>query len=378
VTAPDPHVCPSCRVRGAVPLLPDTVCPACQATEAWTRYADSTLVIGTDDIAAAVARRRDARPALGGRLLALLPLVLGAVLAAGAGLAARALLSRRGPAGLAAILENERRALALLAGYALVVVGAGVPGALGAMGWYEMAGGFALEHLAMPARLPFGEGAVDRIQAATAIVVSGDEDGDFSSPRLGTGSIIAADAARAWIVTCSHVAMPYVSPGAWRDPATARPVWVELSDGRAAVGTVSWTARPPLDVALVEVHVADPPRPVAIAAGSTHATASADVLFVPNPLRLGWLVHRGQVVKRESHDTPAGDYSLLFTDLPVQPGDSGSGLFDAAGAIVGLNTWAGLTPGAPRGISLPAEVMRQMVDSIRAEHPGTMAQEGDP
>jgi len=59
--------------------------------------------------------------------------------------------------------------------------------------------------------------------------------------------------------------------------------------------------------------------------------------------------------------SPAGTYDLLFTDLPVIPGDSGSGLFDGEGRLVGLNTWTRLGEGGAHGISLPSETMQVLV-----------------
>ena len=77
-------------------------------------------------------------------------------------------------------------------------------------------------------------------------------------------------------------------------------------------------------------------------------------MFVPNPYRAGWKVIHGQLLRREPHRTPAGTYELLYIDLPVIPGDSGSGLFDARGQLVGVNTWSrGRANGAPQGITLP-------------------------
>jgi len=207
----------------------------------------------------------------------------------------------------------------------------------------------------------------ERIVNATVVVLSTDADGDAAHLGIGTGAVIAADDTRAWIVTCSHVAMPYFAVGAWRHARDARPVWIQLSDGREGLATVRWTAAPPLDVALVELPIAHPPEPVAIAADTTEIQASASVTFVPNPYRSGWKVLRGTLLRREAHRTPAGVYDLLFTDLPVTFGDSGSGLFDARGQLVGLNTWTRITGDGPsQGISLPSETMRVLVDAIRA------------
>jgi S1-C subfamily serine protease len=155
--------------------------------------------------------------------------------------------------------------------------------------------------------------------------------------------------------------MPYASVAAFRDPKDAHPVWVYFSDGRHAEGRVVWTAEPPLDVAVVRVDIDDPPNPVPVRASADGAEQGFDVAFVPNPFRSGWTVHRGKVLKRESHRTPAGDYSLIYTSLPVQPGDSGTGLFDSLGRLVGLNTWTQIEDGGPKGISLPSNTMERIV-----------------
>ena len=159
--------------------------------------------------------------------------------------------------------------------------------------------------------------------------------------------------------------MPYASTAAFRNAATAQPVWVYFSDGRHAEGRVSWVAQPPLDVAIVSVRIPAPPTPVPISPDAGAVGASAAVCFVPNPFRNGWLSRHGKVLKREPHSTPAGDYSLFLTNLPVQPGDSGTGLFDSRGHLVGLNFYLRSDNGKPQVISLPAETMDRVMHLIR-------------
>jgi S1-C subfamily serine protease len=159
--------------------------------------------------------------------------------------------------------------------------------------------------------------------------------------------------------------MPYAAVGAWRHARDAQPVWVQLSDGREGQGIVRWAAPPPLDVAVVELAIPDAPEPVEIAADTSALQASSRLTFAPNPYRTGWRVFHGELLRRETHRTPAGTYDLLYTDLPVLPGDSGSGLYDAQGRLVGLNTWTEVRHGTARGISLPSETMRVVVDAIR-------------
>jgi S1-C subfamily serine protease len=217
----------------------------------------------------------------------------------------------------------------------------------------------------MPARdRPSLAPHVERILAATVVVLAPDGDGDARNPVIGTGAVVGRQTDRAWIVTCSHVAMPYAATGSWRRPEDAFPVWVQLSDGREGRARVRWAAPPPLDVALVELPIANPPEPVPVAPDASMLQPQSDVMFVPNPYRMGWLVHQGQLVRRDPHTTPAGKFDLLVTDLPVIPGDSGSGLYDARGQLVGLNTWTKLENGYAHGISLPSETMRELVAVI--------------
>jgi S1-C subfamily serine protease len=260
--------------------------------------------------------------------------------------------------------KRQFRRLEILACHALAIV-------LGAtavvVGVLQSPSGLAdrWQNLSMPARRALGVPAhVQRILDATVVVLAPDADGDARKLAMGTGAVIARDPGRAWIVTCSHVAMPYVAVATWHQPRVASPVWVQLSDGREGRGTVRWTAPPPLDVALIELPIDHPPEPVVIAADSSTLGPGDGVTFVPNPYRSGWEVLHGKLLRRDTHHTPAGTYDLLFTDLFVIPGDSGSGLYDARGQLVGLNTWTSIEDGGARGISLPSEAMQVLVAAI--------------
>jgi S1-C subfamily serine protease len=254
-----------------------------------------------------------------------------------------------------------------LVAHLVAVFAGGAAAVVGALHWYGISGALSMRHLTMPAFTAGGYQSVhfERIAAATAVIVAPDQDGDARSPGVGTGAIIGRDRDRAWIVTCSHVAMPYAAVASWRDPGAAMPVWVQLHDGRSARGTITWAAPPPLDVALVEVRIANPPAPIEISRATDTLETGAPVMFVPNPYREGWMIHHGEIEKRRMHRTPAGPYSLLYTTLPVQPGDSGSGLFDSRGMLIGLNTWARFDAGGSRGISLPSETLQALVDAVR-------------
>jgi S1-C subfamily serine protease len=264
------------------------------------------------------------------------------------------------------------RNVPLVLGHAGALVVAAAAFAIGALAWLGM-GSLDFRYTTMPQREQLGGSShVQRVLDATVVVLATGSDGDARELALGTGAVIARDGERAWVVTCSHVAMPYIAVGAFRSASAAQPVWAQLSDGRQGRAYVRWTAPPPVDVVLLELPMENAPDPVPIAPDSSAMQPDAPVMFVPNPYRAGWIVKRGTILRREPHRTPAGLYDLLFTDLNVIPGDSGSGLYDDAGQLVGINTWTRTGAGPAQGISLPAETMRGLVDAI---HSGRLGKE---
>jgi S1-C subfamily serine protease len=402
--APEPgtKVCPACNTIGPARLYPGQVCAACEAQRAWQDAEARGLVIDRASIDAAVQRR--AGEAAGEPLWRRLAVwaspastLTFAVVAVGCIqhlLASRAIGPLGGLmadlssatrwstgvgllaviAGLVALRRIQRRRhfrrLAMLLCHVIAVVAGGAALGVGVIHWVGLRDGFGGRYTTMPERVSLDASAqVERIVNATVVVLAPDETGDARMLAMGTGAVIASDDTRAWIVTCSHVALPYAAVGTWRHAKDAQPVWVQLSDGREGVATVRWTAPPPLDVVLIELPIDHAPAPVVIASDTSAIQAQASVMFVPNPYRKGWLVERGQLLRRETHRTPAGSYDLLYTDLLVIPGDSGSGLYDARGQLIGLNTWTLIGNEGSQGISLPSETMRVLVDAI---HGGTL------
>lgn len=386
------RVCASCHIAGPVRLLPGQVCASCAAQAAWAA-AGEALVIDHDAIAEAVARREGATEPWWRGVFAWLPTLFAASIAAFSGWCLRAHLSPRRIGPLTALLDDmtsaEHRAFwvgagAAIAGLVLFVrtrrrrhfrrfFFLGAPMLATAIGLTSVVvAGLSMlgpdyggRFHTMPPREQLGVSSqLARIVNATVVVLAPDGDGDARYLSMGTGAVIGGDRNRAWIVTCSHVAMPYASVGSRRDPKTAQPVWVQLADGREGKARVRWSAPPPIDVAVLELPIADPPAPVPFAADASLLEAGGDVTFVPNPYRDGWLVHRGHLLRREAHHSPVGTYSLLVTDLPLIPGDSGSGLYDAGGRLVGLNTWVKVEDGLPQGISLPTEAVAALADAI--------------
>jgi S1-C subfamily serine protease len=386
-------VCPRCRAHLTVRLEPGETCPDCASADAWLHYRERKLVLDREALAAAVPADQPAPPVDPRRYVLPAAAAIAAAVCLWATLANFA-SARIGPlaalqahwvalarwtalAGaatlglaIAALVRLRRsrlfRSLPLLAASLGATLAGAVALVIGGAFWLQSAHLFGWERVSMPALASVpGSPRTRAIMSATAVILAPDAQGDARGIAIGSGAVISSVADRTWIVTCSHVAMPYASTAAFRDARAAQPVWVYFADGRDAEGRVSWVAQPPLDVAIVSVEIADPPAPVTVSSDAGAVGANAPVSFVPNPFRDGWLSRHGRVLKREPHHTPAGDYSLFLTDLPVQPGDSGTGLFDSRGHLVGLNFYLRSDDGKPQVISLPAETMERVMHLIR-------------
>ncbi|MCZ6785915.1 MAG: serine protease [Planctomycetota bacterium] len=398
----DGSFCPRCNVRVRVQLSRGAVCSDCESAEAWRHYGGPGVRLAIDHAAIAEAERRrageDAGESAVRKGVRALPGVaaglLGVAAAAALGFLFRpqplgpldeifAALGRMagattllgagalgvGVASMIAVMKGRYfRSKALLAANCLGIVAGTAAVIVGGLNWYGATTGFGWSYVAMPVVEAHVSHVGRAIMNATAVIVAPDGDGDARGVAIGAGAVIRSEKRRTWIVSCSHVAMPYAAVASIRNAAEAHPVWVYFSDGRNAQGRVRWTAQPPLDVAVVSVEIDDPPAAVEISRDSDSILRGAAVSFVPNPFRSGWDFLHGEVSKREPHDTPAGVYSLLYTNLPLQPGDSGTGLFDRRGRLIGLNTWGLASGGATScgyvGISLPSTSMQKILDLI--------------
>lgn len=391
--------CSRCGQRSPVRVPKESECAQCRSGSAWKRWdrQDDKLTIDTADIERAEKLRRRHRRA--GRLRVLTGYALPICSLAASGVAAFRLWLLHGswpvmdPAVLASTLEQTAAQAAWAGGGGMVLAAAGVAWrrhrglfrsipllALNSAALLAAVAGLASALLSLsPATLPSqwmysampaldenseAPGPAARAQRATALIMAPDEDGDFLRAAVGAGVVVGATPGRVQVVTCSHVAMPYLPPGAVRKPEDAHPVWVALANGAKGIGRVRWCAPPPVDVVLVELEViGDLPDAVPIAPSTDYLLPGTPVLAVPNPLRDGWKTLVGAVVEQVTRRTPAGLFRLVFSDLPVVPGDSGSGLYDDQGRLIGVNTWMWKTPLVHQAISLPSETMQAIVEA---------------
>lgn len=152
----------------------------------------------------------------------------------------------------------------------------------------------------------------------------------------GSGVILARDAAGYCAVTNRHV----VECGALlRELLAATPG----SDGVPA--KICWSAAQGVDLAMVRVelgpgHAAEAARIEPVPVRSADLPRVGDAVFaVGNPLGYEASYTAGVVSAVRTTSGAEGGLRILQVQASVNPGNSGGGLYDQEGRLIGLNTW---------------------------------------
>jgi serine protease Do len=166
---------------------------------------------------------------------------------------------------------------------------------------------------------------------------------------VGTGFIISADGQ---IVTNAHVV------------EGAETISVTLSDGRK-VDAQLVGADEATDIAVVRVSVSEP-LPVVAFGALSDLRVGQDVVAIGNPFGLGNTVTSGIVsaLGRDINSGPFDDY--IQTDAAINKGNSGGPLFDAQGAVIGINTAIVSPTGGSVGIgfAVPSDTASRVVADL--------------
>ncbi len=165
---------------------------------------------------------------------------------------------------------------------------------------------------------------------------------------LGSGFIIGRDGE---IVTNAHVV------------AGAQTILVRLEDGRQfAANPVGLDTRS--DIALIRIDAHD--LPVALTGDSDRLKPGEWVVAIGSPFGLDRSVTAG-VVSVVSRTLPSEVVPLIQSDVAINPGSSGSPLFNMQGEVVGINSMIFSTSGGYMGVSfaVPIKVALRIVDELR-------------
>ena len=245
--------------------------------------------------------------------------------------------------GLGAIAIGSINARRNLRGTTFAVLGI-IIGALDVLGWCVALGVFVYHHNArgpesdFPIRPPLREhyeaadlstvpGPIQRAVRANVLLIVRQRMQTFE----GSGVVVERRDGRAVIVTNRHV---IDGPGG--SSSGERDIEVTFWDGSRAEATVTWRAPDGVDVAVVECSDGGSPLENAVIRLARKLVVGENVFAVGNPYGLAWSYSTGVVSAIRKHSGDA--LRMIQTQVPLNPGNSGGGLYDAAGALVGINT----------------------------------------
>ncbi len=155
----------------------------------------------------------------------------------------------------------------------------------------------------------------------------------------GSGVIVDLDAQRALILTNRHVIDPSFREGNAEAPAGAR-IEVIFCGKERVDATVKWCDPNGLDLALLECQPSDIKRPAAANFKlPTDGGIGADVFAVGNPMEHGWTYTEGVISSVRERVLGSLRVKIYQTQTPINQGNSGGGLYDVKGTLIGINSW---------------------------------------
>lgn len=161
------------------------------------------------------------------------------------------------------------------------------------------------------------------LNTTVCIRVVSDVNGIYSTSVSGSGFILEyfEDTGVTYAVTNHHVIYG------------AEEFFVETYDGKRYEGEIMHLDEIS-DLALVKF-VSDTKLPTVTVADSSKAKAGQDIVAAGNPRGLGFSVSFGYV-SHPNRDNGNSDGNLIQMDISVNPGNSGGGLYDAQGNLLGV------------------------------------------
>ncbi len=172
----------------------------------------------------------------------------------------------------------------------------------------------------------------------------------FNSRSLGSGFIISDDG---YVITNHHVVKD------------ADEIIVKLSDRRQFAAELIGSD-PRSDIALLKLDATG--LPVVKLGSSENIKVGQWVLAIGSPFGFDASATAG-IVSAKGRNLPSENYvPFIQTDVAINPGNSGSPLFDLDGYVVGINSQIYTRSGGFMGLSfaIPIEVAVEVVDQLKA------------
>ncbi|MFH1732938.1 MAG: trypsin-like peptidase domain-containing protein [Planctomycetota bacterium] len=159
--------------------------------------------------------------------------------------------------------------------------------------------------------------------------------GGRGSMSAGSGVILANQQGRVVIITNRHVINGADGLFSGGPPA----ITVTFADGTQKEAKVEWRAPTGIDIALLTCPAGKSSFDTAQVASSPTLNIGESVFAVGNPLGLGWSYGKGVISAIRRNDLGEKILRIIQMQLPLNPGNSGGGLYRQDGGLIGINTF---------------------------------------
>jgi S1-C subfamily serine protease len=181
---------------------------------------------------------------------------------------------------------------------------------------------------------------IQRAMRANVVVMA--SSGWGMDQALGSGVIVKVDSAtsKAYILTNRHVIDPDFRGSFSGDaiPKNAN-IQVEMLGQSPRKATIHWIAPHGVDAALISTDILTDEAVATKWKKGIKPQIGSDIFGVGNPQELTWTQTKGSVSQIRKQKSQGHEFSLIQTDVPISCGNSGGGLYDQQGYLLGINTW---------------------------------------
>jgi serine protease Do len=180
----------------------------------------------------------------------------------------------------------------------------------------------------------------------------------YSSSSSGSGVIVAEDETYSYILTCFHVV----------ENASRNGIKVTLTNDSKYTATYVGGDYAE-DIALLRIKATNLNIASTRNVGNSPIKLGEDVIVIGNPLgTLGGTVTRG-IIGGLAREISVSGFTLtvLQTDASINSGNSGGGMFDSSGLLIGIiNAKSAATNTEGLGFAIPIEIALQVVEKLLA------------
>jgi S1-C subfamily serine protease len=167
----------------------------------------------------------------------------------------------------------------------------------------------------------------ERANALRANVVIKSTGGTLFSSVLGSGVVINKTGKTIYLLTNKHVI------------ENSKSMEVSFYNGEISEATIVWQAPKNIDIVIISCTLLAETKIKPVTLFSGLVGQAQTVFAIGNPMNLLWSYTEGVISSRRIQNYDGLEVSIYQTQTPINSGNSGGGLYNQEGKLIGINSW---------------------------------------